>query len=101
MIRRPPRSTLSSSSAASDVYKRQMYGAVTEQCVGLEVVLPTGEIIDTGAKANSFRDKPFTRFGLGADYSGLFLGDVGIHGVKTKASFNIYPLPEYRGYATY
>ena len=78
-----------------------MYGAVTEQCVGLEVVLPTGEIIDTGAKANSFRDKPFTRFGLGADYSGIFLGDVGIHGVKTKASLNIYPLPEFRGYATY
>ena len=26
MIRRPPRSTLSSSSAASDVYKRQLYG---------------------------------------------------------------------------
>eukprot|EP00658_Telonema_sp_P-2_P048551 TRINITY_DN3692_c0_g1_i1.p3 TRINITY_DN3692_c0_g1~~TRINITY_DN3692_c0_g1_i1.p3 ORF type:complete len:122 (-),score=23.14 TRINITY_DN3692_c0_g1_i1:563-928(-) len=26
MIRRPPRSTLSSSSAASDVYKRQEYG---------------------------------------------------------------------------
>ncbi len=78
-----------------------MYGAVTEQCVGLEVVLPTGEIIYTGAKANSFRDKPFTRFGLGADYSGIFLGDVGIHGIKTKASLNIYPLPEYRGYATY
>ncbi len=78
-----------------------MYGAVTEQCVGLEVVLPTGEIIYTGAKANSFRDKPFTRFGLGADYSGIFLGDVGIHGVKTKASMNLFPLPEYRGYATY
>ncbi|MHA2269403.1 MAG: FAD-binding oxidoreductase [Promethearchaeota archaeon] len=78
-----------------------MYGAVTEQCVGLEVVLPTGEIIFTGSKANTFRDKPFTRFGLGADYSGIFLGDVGIHGVKTKASLNIYPLPEYRGYATY
>ena len=28
MIRRPPRSTLSSSSAASDVYKRQLYGFV-------------------------------------------------------------------------
>ena len=28
MIRRPPRSTLSSSSAASDVYKRQEYGMV-------------------------------------------------------------------------
>src|SRR5674536_77131 len=30
MIRRPPRSTLSSSSAASDVYKRQVY--VCGQC---------------------------------------------------------------------
>jgi len=78
-----------------------MYGAVTEQCVGLEVVLPTGEIMYTGAKANSFRDKPFTRFGLGADYTGIFLGDVGLHGIKTKASLNIYHLPEYAGYATY
>jgi len=78
-----------------------MYGAVSEQCVGLEVVLPTGEIIYTGAKANRFVDKPFTRFGLGPDYSGLFLGDVGIHGVKTKASLNLYPLPEYAAYSTY
>eukprot|EP00658_Telonema_sp_P-2_P076533 TRINITY_DN6716_c0_g1_i2.p1 TRINITY_DN6716_c0_g1~~TRINITY_DN6716_c0_g1_i2.p1 ORF type:complete len:180 (-),score=61.63 TRINITY_DN6716_c0_g1_i2:222-761(-) len=30
MIRRPPRSTLSSSSAASDVYKRQEYGSKDE-----------------------------------------------------------------------
>ncbi|MBA7664799.1 hypothetical protein ES703_72862 [subsurface metagenome] len=78
-----------------------MYGDVTEQCVGLEVVLPTGEIIYTGAKANSFCEKAFTRFGLGADYSGLFLGDVGIHGIKTKASLNLYPLPEYAAYSTY
>ena len=78
-----------------------MYGNVTEQCVGLEVVLPTGEIIYTGAKANSFCDKPFTRFGLGADYTGIFLGDIGIHGVKTKASLNLYPLPEYAAYSTY
>jgi len=78
-----------------------MYGNVTEQCVGLEVVLPTGEIIYTGAKANSFCEKPFTRFGLGADYTGIFLGDIGIHGVKTKASLNLYPLPEYAAYSTY
>ncbi|MBD3227579.1 MAG: FAD-binding protein [Candidatus Lokiarchaeota archaeon] len=79
----------------------QMYGAVTEQCVGLEVVLPTGEIINTGAKANQFMDRAFTRFALGPDYSGIFLGDVGIHGVKTKASFNIYPLPEYAAFNTF
>ncbi|MFX0103206.1 MAG: FAD-binding oxidoreductase [Candidatus Hodarchaeota archaeon] len=78
-----------------------MYGAVTEQCVGLEVVLPTGEMIFTGSKANSFCEKQFTRFGLGPDYSGLFLGDVGIHGVKTKASLHLYPIPEYTAYNTY
>ncbi|MHA1273359.1 MAG: FAD-binding oxidoreductase [Promethearchaeota archaeon] len=78
-----------------------MYGTVTEQCVGLEVVLPTGEIIYTGARANSFCDKPFTRFGLGADYTALFLGDVGIHGIKTKASLRLYTIPEYAAYNTY
>ena len=31
MIRRPPRSTLDRSSAASDVYKRQLLGIVKEQ----------------------------------------------------------------------
>eukprot|EP00656_Telonema_subtile_P004456 TRINITY_DN12028_c0_g1_i3.p1 TRINITY_DN12028_c0_g1~~TRINITY_DN12028_c0_g1_i3.p1 ORF type:complete len:192 (+),score=43.90 TRINITY_DN12028_c0_g1_i3:82-657(+) len=33
MIRRPPRSTLSSSSAASDVYKRQEYGRTKQHCM--------------------------------------------------------------------
>ncbi|MHA1378916.1 MAG: FAD-binding oxidoreductase [Candidatus Helarchaeota archaeon] len=79
----------------------QMYGSVTEQCVGLEVVLPTGKVIQTGAKANKFMDRAFSRLGLGADYSGLFLGDVGIHGIKTKASLNIYPLPEYTAFNTF
>src|SRR5664280_3921854 len=34
MIRRPPRSTLSSSSAASDVYKRQGVEVALQQCHG-------------------------------------------------------------------
>ena len=33
MIRRPPRSTQSRSSAASDVYKRQMHGSRLKPCV--------------------------------------------------------------------
>lgn len=78
-----------------------MYGAVSEQCVGLEVVLPTGQIINTGAKANKYMTRAFSRLGLGADYSGLFLGDVGIHGVKTKASLNIYSIPEYAAFSTF
>ena len=42
MIRRPPRSTLSSSSAASDVYKRQVVG---HSVVGHSVV---GGVVDHG-----------------------------------------------------
>src|SRR5664279_1945726 len=41
MIRRPPRSTLSSSSAASDVYKRQVGGVAVHQHV--DVGLHVGE----------------------------------------------------------
>eukprot|EP00658_Telonema_sp_P-2_P002988 TRINITY_DN11096_c0_g2_i6.p1 TRINITY_DN11096_c0_g2~~TRINITY_DN11096_c0_g2_i6.p1 ORF type:complete len:458 (+),score=121.41 TRINITY_DN11096_c0_g2_i6:146-1519(+) len=40
MIRRPPRSTLSSSSAASDVYKRQVYAAAA--AVGFQGEQPAG-----------------------------------------------------------
>src|SRR5674536_370723 len=38
MIRRPPRSTLSSSSAASDVYKRQTDGNVHIQYVRKDII---------------------------------------------------------------
>src|SRR5674536_259455 len=41
MIRRPPRSTLSSSSAASDVYKRQVLHGVCPEC-GLDASILTG-----------------------------------------------------------
>eukprot|EP00658_Telonema_sp_P-2_P036287 TRINITY_DN26283_c0_g1_i2.p1 TRINITY_DN26283_c0_g1~~TRINITY_DN26283_c0_g1_i2.p1 ORF type:complete len:137 (+),score=60.75 TRINITY_DN26283_c0_g1_i2:131-541(+) len=49
MIRRPPRSTLSSSSAASDVYKRQEYGdpnrdkMAEEECGPAMVKLVSGD----------------------------------------------------------
>src|SRR5665648_1080316 len=46
MIRRPPRSTLSSSSAASDVYKRQEGGlldAVEEEGIGLIAFSPLAQ----------------------------------------------------------
>src|SRR5665648_294543 len=47
MIRRPPRSTLSSSSAASDVYKRQIHIVLTQNLdllgIGLYPRQPRGE----------------------------------------------------------
>ena len=59
MIRRPPRSTLDRSSAASDVYKRQLLTSVNEQVVhGLpgKVPLKDGDIVsvDCGVLMNEF-----------------------------------------------
>eukprot|EP00658_Telonema_sp_P-2_P043061 TRINITY_DN31018_c0_g1_i1.p1 TRINITY_DN31018_c0_g1~~TRINITY_DN31018_c0_g1_i1.p1 ORF type:complete len:162 (-),score=35.14 TRINITY_DN31018_c0_g1_i1:336-821(-) len=44
MIRRPPRSTLSSSSAASDVYKRQYQRRVRETMMELHVRMLDGQV---------------------------------------------------------
>src|SRR5678809_1630652 len=43
MIRRPPRSTLDRSSAASDVYKRQVK-AFVRRCRGRQIIIYTGGI---------------------------------------------------------
>ncbi|TXT58081.1 MAG: putative D-lactate dehydrogenase (cytochrome) [Promethearchaeota archaeon] len=77
------------------------YGACTNQLVSLEVVLPTGEIIETGSQANKFSPLPFNRFGNGPDLAGLFCGDNGILGVKTKASLKVFPKPPYANYKTF
>ncbi len=77
------------------------YGACTNQLVSLEVVLPTGDIIETGSQANRFSKQPFNRFGNGPDLAGLFCGDNGIFGVKTKVSLQIFPKPEFAAYKTF
>ena len=77
------------------------YGACTNQLVSLEVVLPTGDIIDTGSQANRFSKTPFNRFGNGPDFAGLFCGDNGIFGVKTKVSLQVFPRPEFAAYKTF
>lgn len=77
------------------------YGAVTKHCVGLEVVLPQGDIIKTGSSSDKYIKEPFSRWGLGPDYTSLFLGDQGIHGIKTEAVLLIYPKPEFHAAKTF
>ncbi|TKJ20356.1 MAG: hypothetical protein CEE43_12610 [Promethearchaeota archaeon Loki_b32] len=77
------------------------YGVCTNQLVSLEVVLPTGEIIETGSQANVYSKFPFNRFGNGPDLAGLFCGDNGIFGVKTKVSLQVFPKPEFAEYKTF
>ena len=73
-------------------YLAAKYGPMGRQVVGLEVVLPTGEIVRTSS----------LRRGLpaGLDLTSLFIGTEGIFGVITEATIRIYPeLEERRHYA--
>ncbi|MEW6623461.1 MAG: FAD-linked oxidase C-terminal domain-containing protein [Bacillota bacterium] len=62
------------------------YGVTREYIRGLEVVLPTGQVIMTGSKNKAA--------GGGYDLTKLMIGSEGILGVFTKIIVSISPLPE-------
>ena len=61
------------------------YGVTTNHVLGLEVVLPGGEIIETGGKT---LDRP------GYDITGLVVGSEGLLGIVTKVVLRIVRKPE-------
>src|SRR5919109_2018970 len=61
------------------------YGVTTNHIVGLEVVLPDGELITVGGKV---LDQP------GCDLTGLFVGSEGTLGIVSKIVVRIVRLPE-------
>jgi len=63
------------------------YGKMEDMIMSLEVVTPTGEIINT---------LPVPRHASGPDLTQLFLGSEGTLGVVTKATIKIHPIPESR-----
>jgi glycolate oxidase len=71
------------------------YGPAADAVLGLEVVLPTGEVVRTGAGALPTA-KWFYKWMFGPDLTGLFLGAQGTLGVVTKMAVKIYPMPEFR-----
>ncbi len=62
------------------------YGTTKDYVMGLEVVLPTGDIIFTGTRA--------PRSVAGYDLTRLIVGSEGTLGVITKAVLRLIPLPE-------
>ncbi len=78
------------------------YGLVPDICLGVEVVLPNpeGTIIRTGSAANKYA-KPFCRYGVSPDFTGLFMGDVGTMGIKTKAYLRLFPDPPHKAARMY
>jgi FAD/FMN-containing dehydrogenase len=66
------------------------HGYLWDSLVGLEVVLPTGEIVRTGLNAWS-NCGPIGRYGATGDIQGLFEGSLGAFGVITETTYTIYP----------
>jgi glycolate oxidase subunit GlcD len=61
------------------------YGVTSNHILGLQVVLPDGEIVELGGKVP---DAP------GMDLVGLFVGSEGTLGIATRITARILPLPE-------
>ncbi|MHA1729810.1 MAG: FAD-binding oxidoreductase [Promethearchaeota archaeon] len=78
------------------------YGLVPDICLGVEVVLcdPEGSIIRTGAWSSKYA-KPHCRYGVSPDFTGLFCGDVGSMGVKTKAVLRLFPISPFKARRNY
>ncbi len=62
------------------------YGVTKDYVLGLEAVLPTGEIINTGVRT--------AKGVVGYDLTRLIVGSEGTLGVVTKATLKLLPLPE-------
>ena len=73
------------------------YGGLGSQILGLEVILPDGEMIRTGSGANP-ANLMVARDCNGIDMAGLFIGSHGTLGVITEVALKIYPLHEMEDY---
>lgn len=62
------------------------YGVTKHYVLGLEVVLPTGEIVRAGGRV--------TKNVVGFDLTGLICGSEGMLGIITEATLKLLPLPE-------
>ena len=60
--------------------------------LSLEVVMADGRIVRTGSAGIREQAAPFSRC-YGPDLTGLFLGDTGTFGIKTRCTLSLEPIP--------
>jgi alkyldihydroxyacetonephosphate synthase len=83
-----PVATIGGAIATNSVgYRAGIYGSMGEQVLGLEVVLPNGELLHTPA---------VQKRSAGIDLNALFIGGEGCFGIITEASIRIFPSPAAR-----
>ena len=68
-------------------YRAGIYGSMGEQVLGLEAVLPNGEIL---------RTRPVSKHSAGIDLNALLIGGEGCFGIITEATIRIFPRPQTR-----
>ena len=68
------------------------YGKIEDMVLGMEVVTPTGDVIDF---------KTIARASTGPLFDKLFIGGEGTLGIVTKATLKIWPKPEKRALVAY
>jgi D-lactate dehydrogenase (cytochrome) len=74
-------------------------GDITDYLLGIEVVLPDGRIVQTGALAIDAQHPGLTSHG--PDFTRVFVHDAGALGVKTKACFRLEPKPGGTAFASW
>ncbi len=72
-------------------YRAARYGSMGAQVLGLEVVMPTGEVLVT---------KQVPKDASGPQLNSLFIGTEGTMGIITAAAIRVFRLPEERRFAT-
>ncbi len=66
------------------------HGVMRDQVRGLEIVLPDGEIIQTGGKMGKL-----AKDNAGLNLMQLLIGSEGVLGIITRATLKVYPEPSY------
>ena len=73
-------------------YRAGIYGSMGEQVLGLEAVLPNGELL---------RTRPVSKHSAGLQLNSLLIGGEGCFGIITEASIRIFPQPDARLFLGY
>ncbi len=67
-------------------------GSAAESVLALDVVVGDGSLVSTGSSGTPHHPTPFYRY-FGPDLTGLFLGDCGAYGIKTRITLQLVPRP--------
>jgi len=77
------------------------YGCTGELVLGVEIVLPNGNVITTGSEANPYASGPYQRYSFGPDLTGLFIGSLGSFGIITKVSMKVFKRHKFYDHNTF